>query len=181
MKRLIGIAGKAGSGKNTVAMFAIEQSRYTLPIALADPIYSMADVLLVSFGIDPEWGDRKWKEEVHPLLSVSPRRILQTLGTEWGRQLIAPDLWISLAKGRIARLMSSGFGVIVTDVRFENEADMIRAEGGCIWHVDREVPQVEGHVSEDGIVFKSGDTLIDNFGTLEELKIEVCRGLKRFL
>lgn len=162
-------------------MFAVEQSGHTLvQIALADPIYAMADALLVSFGIDTEWGDREWKEKVHPLLSVSPRRILQTLGTDWGRQLIAPDIWTNLAKGRIARLVSSGFGVLVTDVRFENEADIIRAEGGCIWHVVREVPPVEGHVSEDGIVFKSGDTVIDNFGTLEELKIEVCRGLKDF-
>lgn len=164
---LIGIAGRARSGKDTVANFiiaAIGGYRYSF----ADPIRAMLAPLGVDMS-DPYWQARK--EDIIPALGVSPRRMMQTLGTEWGRNLISPDLWLVLAHQRLLR---NGPGMVISDVRFENEAAWIRKHGGRIIHVIRpEAKAVEAHASEDGIEMLDTDVQLFNSGTLEELQLSV--------
>ena len=142
---VIGLHGRARSGKDTVANFILAY-RGGYIYSFADPIRAM----LVPLGIDmrdPYWQDRK--EEDIPALGASPRRLMQTLGTEWGRELINPELWLILAK---QRLINFGPGMIVADVRFENEAAWIRSQGGRIIHIERpDVRTVAAHVSESGV------------------------------
>lgn len=164
---LIGITGRARSGKDTVANFivaAVGGYRYSF----ADPIRAM----LIPLGVDmsdPYWQARK--EELIPALGVSPRRMMQTLGTEWGRQLINPDLWLIMAH---QRLLQSGPGMVIPDVRFDNEAAWIRKHGGRIVHVIRpDTKAVEAHASEDGIEMQDTDARLFNSGTLEELQLSV--------
>lgn len=164
---LIGITGRARSGKDTVANFivaAIGGYRY----GFADPVRAM----LVPLGVDmsdPYWQARK--EEPIPALGVSPRRMMQTLGTEWGRQLINPNLWLIMAH---QRLLQNGPGMIISDVRFDNEAAWIRKHGGRIIHVIRpDTKAVEAHASEDGIEMQDTDARLFNNGTLEELQLSV--------
>lgn len=164
---LIGIAGRARSGKDTVANFiiaAIGGYRYSF----ADPIRAMLAPLGVDMN-DPYWQARK--EDVIPALGVSPRRMMQTLGTEWGRNLINPDLWLVMAHQCLLR---NGPGMVIPDVRFENEAAWIRKHGGRIIHVIRpEAKAVEAHASEDGIEMLDTDAQLFNSGTLEELQLTV--------
>lgn len=164
---LIGIAGRARSGKDTVANFiiaAIGGYRYSF----ADPIRAMLAPLGVDMN-DPYWQARK--EDIIPALGVSPRRMMQTLGTEWGRNLINPDLWIVLAH---QRLLQNGPGMVISDVRFENEAAWIRKHGGRIIHVIRpDAKAIEAHASEDGIEVQDTDAQLFNNGTLEELQLSV--------
>lgn len=164
---LIGIAGRARSGKDTVANFiiaAIGGYRYSF----ADPIRAMLAPLGVDMN-DPYWQARK--EDVIPALGVSPRRMMQTLGTEWGRNLINPDLWLVMAHQRLLR---NGPGMVISDVRFENEAAWIRKHGGRIIHMIRpEAKAVEAHASEDGIEMLDTDAQLFNNGTLEELQLTV--------
>ena len=164
---LIGIAGRARSGKDTVANFivaAIGGYRYSF----ADPIRAMLAPLGVDMS-DPYWQARK--EEPIPALGVSPRRMMQTLGTEWGRQLINPDLWLIMAH---QRLLQNGPGMVISDVRFNNEAAWIRKHGGRIIHVIRpDTKAVEAHASEDGIEMQDTDARLFNSGTLEELQLSV--------
>lgn len=161
---LIGIAGKARSGKDTVANFAVAAIggyRYSF----AEPIRAMLAPLGVNMN-DPYWQARK--EDIIPALGVSPRRMMQTLGTEWGRQLINPDLWLIMAH---QRLLQSGPGMIVSDVRFNNEADWVRRQGGLIIHVFRpDAETVEPHSSEQGVALHDSDVRLFNSGTLEELQ-----------
>ena len=164
---LIGIAGRARSGKDTVANFivaAIGGYRYSF----ADPIRAMLTPLGVDMS-DPYWQARK--EDIIPALGVSPRRMMQTLGTEWGRQLITPDLWLVLAH---QRLLHNGPGMVIPDVRFENEAAWVRKHGGRIIHVFRpDTKAVEAHASEAGIEMQDADVRLFNSGTLEELQLSV--------
>ena len=163
---VIGLHGRARSGKDTVANFILSH-RGGYVYSFADPIRAM----LVPLGIDmsdPYWQANK--EAIIPALGASPRRLMQTLGTEWGRQLINPDFWLILAK---QVLINYGPGMVVADVRFENEAEWVRSQGGRVIHIERpSAVAVEAHASEAGIKFKGeeGDFKIINGGSLEDLQ-----------
>lgn len=171
---VIGVTGRAGAGKNLVASMV----GVGVVIGLADPLYAALSSLL---GI-PEvlLRDRSFKERVIPWLGQSPRQLLQTLGTEWGRDSVKPDIWLQLCQRRISMLQENGVAcIVVADVRFENEAEMIRSMGGQVWHVRRpEVDQDEpAHSSEAGIEAKDGDVVILNDGTVDDLRHRVFAAL----
>lgn len=162
---LIGIHGKARSGKDTLCQFMISYHggyRY----GLADPLKAM---LKAGFGIDmadPYWETNKEKEI--PALGCSPRYLLQTLGTEWGRQKVRDDIWLLLAQDALLR---NGPGMIVPDIRFENEADWLRRLGGVVIHLHRSrAAPVAAHASENGVLVVPGDIVLSNDGTLEDLQ-----------
>jgi hypothetical protein len=161
---LIGIAGKARSGKDTVGNFIVSAvGGYCF--GFADPIRSMMRQIGIDMS-DPYWTDHK--EEVIPALGVSPRYLMQTLGTEWGRELVNPDLWVTIAKQRV---LSSGSSLaIATDVRFENEAAWIRDMGGTIIHIRRKLDKNDQHASEAGVAVQPSDITIDNDRDLEDLQ-----------
>lgn len=110
------------------------------------------------------------KETVIEAFGKSPRQMMQTLGSDWGRLLVSDDIWLTVARQQIEAWIEEGKHVVITDVRFDNEAQMIRAMGGSIWHIKRDTAQaVNSHVSEAGNFFLPGDIIIDNNGTLEDL------------
>ena len=80
----------------------------------------------------------------------TPTMAQQTLGTERGRDLIAPDLWLAAWDREARRRLAEGAPAIVNDsLRFENEAAAIRGLGGVVIRLDgRRDPRVEAHVSE---------------------------------
>lgn len=161
MKTLIGITGKAGSGKDTVAGYLCTVYGFTR-YGFADPIKQM----LGKIGVDC-WSPHL-KEVPVPWCGVSPRRMAQTLGTDWGRQLIHPDLWLLIAGQYIDHHQEHS--VVIPDVRFENEVAWIRAQGGQVWHLHRPTAiPVESHVSEMGVVFRQGDGVLVNDGTMSLL------------
>ena len=165
---VIGVAGRARSGKDTLVNFILAARGYGYRYGFADPIKRMLLALNIDC-TDPFWVDNK--EAVIPALGVSLRRLLQTLGTEWGRELINPDLWVILAK---QALVDHGPGMLISDVRVENEAKWIRSVGGRIVHIQRpNASPVAEHVSEAGIVALPEDILVYNNGTLHQLQSAV--------
>lgn len=172
---IIGIHGLAGAGKDTVADYLVEQYDFE-KIAFAQPIKDAAQII---FGLYPEvFIDRELKERVIPWLGKSPRQIAQLIGTEFGRQHFGDDIWIKVAKQRIdawrEEVVDQTFhplcGIVITDVRFENEAAFVRAEGGVVWHIHRPgVDPVSSHVSENGIAVADRDLVIHNDGLKFEL------------
>lgn len=170
--RLVGITGRAGVGKNTVASLVPGAE----VIGLADPIYRGLATML---GIDErELRDRARKEAPVEWLGRSPRTLLQTLGTEWGRDTVRADVWLLLAERRIQELDRAGASaVVVADVRFANEAEMIRRLGGQVWEVRRSgqsIGDAGGHSSERGVCPELVDVVIENDGSLEELEARVA-------
>lgn len=162
---LIGMCGKANSGKDTVAHLL----PWTASIAFADPLYDAISAILdVPVAL---LKDREFKEATIPWIGKSPREMLQTLGTDWGRGMVCSDLWLKIAQRRIE---SGGNFVVVRDVRFDNEAEMILGMGGEVWRVDR--PGAETcvpHASEKGISDEFVTRVIRNAGALPELAAEV--------
>lgn len=146
--RVVGITGAARSGKDTIADYLCAEWDFGR-IAFADPI---KDMLCAMLGKDKAWLERN--KDVHLDGLGTPRRMLQTLGTEWGRELINDNIWINLARQKVFDIRNdrSFSGVIFTDCRFNNEARAIQDLDGEIWRVVREsAPQVDVHVSEGGI------------------------------
>jgi len=146
---LIGITGPARAGKSTVARYLTEHG--FIEVSFAAPIKRAIATAFDIDILDLERAD--FKEAVLPWLGKSPRFLLQTLGTEWGRKMVAADLWLIIAARRIEKARAGGaVGVIVSDVRFDNEADFILARGGHIWRIWRQAATaVRAHESERGI------------------------------
>lgn len=169
MRRIIGFCGPAGAGKDLAASMVPGGHR----IAFADPLYQGLATML---GI-PEALLRARSTKEVPLVNYgrSPRELLQTLGTDWGRKLVAPDVWLRVAFWRWERAAAAGHAVIVVpDVRFENEARMIHGLGGEVWMIHRPgVEPVAAHDSEAGLPLGLVDRLVVNDGTVEQLRERV--------
>lgn len=167
---LIGLTGVAGSGKDTVREI-LEERHEIDGLAFADPMRDMLSALLETIGVDSDWmTDRDRKEKPIPELGLSYRTMAQQLGTEWGRAL-DQDFWLKIAGAKIALYHRySDKGVVISDVRFPNEAAWIKSEGGIIWKIIRPgVEPVRAHESEALINTLPYDYVIDNRGTIDEL------------
>lgn len=158
MKRMIvGITGKARSGKDTVAEYLVRVFGYTR-FAFAD---QLKDIVCDMFDWGPAHRDGELKEEIDHRWGFSPRRAFQLFGTEFGRAL-NPNLWVKMAD----RKLGAGLWVI-PDVRFENEASFVRMNGILI-HIERPgIQDVSLHISEAGIPFWPNiDYKITNDGSI---------------
>ena len=141
MSKLIGIMGLKGAGKDTVAkMLPLNWHK----MEFAD---TLKDITSTLFGWDrymlegSSESSRKWREEVSPFWSkelgindFSPRKALQLLGTDVFREHFHQDIWVKVLKHRI---INSNDDIVITDVRFPNEANMIKELGGNIVQVIR--------------------------------------------
>lgn len=162
--KLIGLVGAARVGKDTAAEHLVEQYDFS-QYAFADPIKEM---------LEPVFGDLFYgghREEEIKWLGKSPRQLMQTLGTEWGRDQVHPNLWVLLAEQAWQREKSrGGCGFVVSDVRFANECEWITRAGGTLIEIVRpDAPTVADHRSEREALNLLGRWRITNDGTLEDL------------
>lgn len=138
MKRdriIIGLCGRMQHGKSTLAK---ELRNYfgsrAISSAFADPIKHM--LLAIDLTESELWG----KDKMQPssfLGGHTPRRAMQTLGTEWGREQIYNNIWVDAWERSIDRLAGHVDIVIIEDVRFVNEVVKIKAMGGILVEVHR--------------------------------------------
>lgn len=167
--KLIGLTGKAGSGKDTVASWMapiLDASTYAMAAPLKDGYAAM-------FGRHPNEMTREEKEAPIPGFDFSPRVAMQRLGTEWGRSL-SQNIWVQMAEREYQARLTHGLKgnyMIITDVRFDNEAEWVAGHGGVIVRVERpDVGQVAQHASERGLAPGYVDHVLYNTGSLEDLK-----------
>ena len=166
---LIGICGKAGSGKDTVADFFKSEYGYE-SAAFADHLKAVTSL---AFGLDEKYfHDQELKTKVVPMFGITPREMIQKVGTECFRKIFDDDFWVKHVDMLYRDSLDSGFNFVVTDCRFENEVMWIRNNGGIVINVSN--PQVDdvvlnGHVSELGINPDLIDYVIDNDDTIAML------------
>lgn len=176
---LIGLAGPMGVGKSSVAAHLHLERGWHPPVAFADPL---KDGICAMFGITREQLEQIKRAELELVPGVPLRRALQTLGTEWGRSL-SGDIWVEAMRKRINRLVlwQELPGIVIDDVRFENEAAFIRAHGGIVIHVRNGDPAFprNSHVSEKPLAIADNDLVIDNIGTTNELYRQVDKLMAR--
>lgn len=201
--RLVGIMGKARTGKDTVAKFVDRYSDQYINLPMA---FALKQYCAEKYGIDLQDFHSDDKKEVpNKYWGVSPRQIIQYEGTELTRQGLTGlfgydtfDFWIHRHAGvineELIRTMdcegedqSYWFDkhttVVVPDVRFQNEYDYIVRNNGLIidlagspQRIDGEVIGIANHESEKlGINKHAKDQTyaLVNDGTLEELHHKV--------
>lgn len=228
---IIGLSGKARSGKDTVAGIIREYEIEAIQYNLADPLKACVNDWL-GWGYQHGYGDQKetpqalqpnfealvgyimkyfgahaspeqavkvveqMREEfeagrhraVHNFAQnmfqedrtrddwfiISPRQVYQWFGTEGMRQHVDDDLWLKL-------IPDAGL-VLLADVRFENEAQYVRDNGGVVVHITRpDCQEIVAHSSESGIVQQDKDYYLYNDGSIADLTCAVEDLLSEYL
>ena len=143
MKKIIGICGLAGSGKDTIGDALINNLPNWEKVSFAS---HLKDVTALLFGFDRkmlagetpedrairEQPDKFWSEKMGK--DFTPRYALQYLGTNLLRNQLHQNIWVDCLERKI---LESDKNVVITDVRFPNEINMIKNIGGEIWRVER--------------------------------------------
>lgn len=167
-KILIGMSGAIGSGKSTLGRMVagiLELETY----GFADPLKAAVNGI---FGWDDRHANGELKEVVDPFWLVTPRRAYQTLGTDWGREMMREDIWLRRAE----MVLNTKSGLVITDVRFPNEAEWVRAQGGLIVHVRRAghiaPAKAVGHASESGFTYLPQDYVTRYCASLADVSDE---------
>jgi hypothetical protein len=175
---LLGLIGKKRSGKDTFAAPLLAEFGFHR-VAFADPLREAAlrldpwvgpastpgDLRLAYrrlSGVVAELGWERAKDHVPGV-----RETLQRLGTDVVREL-DPDLWVRAA---LAQIDERPWGVVVTDVRFPNEADAIRDRGGILVRITRPGPvDPDEHKTERALDDYAEDLHVVNDDTIEVLE-----------
>lgn len=196
MNRVIGLAGRARVGKNTVAKLIADVTDGPVEeAAFADLIkVSAARALGVRFHGDDVGLDavRRWADNLkldhsvrvvdgsgNLVHEVTGRSFLQRYGTEAHRDLFGEDFWVEVVKFERPDLAL----LVLTDVRYENEARAIHAVGGEVWEIQRPdlPPSDDSHPSERPLPDDLVDLTLVNDADMEGLQIAVMLALRVFL
>lgn len=159
---VIGLTGRARSGKDTVAEYLVADHGFK-QVAFAGLLKEAAGLL---FGLSYDQLHGGLKEVVDPYWGRSPREILQLMGTESFRCVFGDDFWVKALERRVGQAEK----VVVSDVRFDNEAEWVRAQGGQVVRLVRDSAEaVRSHVSEAGVHESLVDWAVENNGSLLDL------------
>lgn len=189
--RVIGIQGAMSAGKTTIReQIVAEYDAEWVP--MAGPL--KRSLVAMGAGDEEIYGSKKM--EPNELWGGKTNRFAQqTIGTEWGRKIISQDIWVNCVTRDIERIYADRFSneaqtiIVIDDLRFPNEAQMVRDFGGELWTVRRsEVEYAEWkqralrsfgwhagsllgiHESERWWPMAPADNIIDNQGgSLSEL------------
>ena len=173
---IIGLAGKAGSGKDTVGKYLVDNYNFKR-FAFADPLKKGIKEL---FGFTDDQLLNK-KEEKDEYWNIEPRKILQFFGTEicqYELQKIIPDLdrkfFVKRLEKDIKETLDKGINVVITDVRFKHEIEMIKKYNNKLIYLNRDEIDISlgsnsGHISENEISSNDFDFIINNNTTTNNL------------
>lgn len=142
---IVAFTGLAQSGKTTAAKFLLSEGYERM--SFADPIKQMVRCLTPladKHATPPAFGGKTIRE------------LYQTLGTDWGRNMVNTNLWVNLGRERLESLLGDVAdniirGVVIDDLRFDNEAELVRSLGGLVIQIERPGLQAMAHASEAGV------------------------------
>lgn len=177
---LLGFSGKAGSGKDTAAEFL--KKFYFVKTAYADPL---KEACIFKFNLS--YNDvytQEGKAKFNPTWGMTNREILQLEGTEHTKPHWGEDFWARRWLETYNDLKAEGIvNILVSDVRFDAEAEQILSLGGKIIEIEREDSKVKAgdHSSEQGLSRHLISHTIKNNSTLaafEKSVVDLYKKLK---
>lgn len=162
---IISFTGKMGVGKSTAIKYLENKFPFTKIIKFADPLYDIQRYVYERSGLI--------------LNSPKDRKLLQFIGTDWGRS-INDNIWVELYEKSVktSRYESMICPLVLTDdVRFDNEAIKIKELGGIVIKIEKEIINdailcggSSNHKSELGISDNYIDFTIKNNNSIYELE-----------
>lgn len=180
--KLIGLAGRMGVGKDTVAAMLRPHGYERLAFAdalrdeVAEAIHTgdyPAPECLTAEALEA-FGMAKVAEVYSKPTTPRMRALLQQWGTEYRRSQ-REDYWVSIMREKLATVEAA----VISDVRFPDEADLVHELGGEVWWIVRPGCTGNGHISES-VAFVP-DRVLDNSGSFDHLRAQVERALKEGL
>ena len=179
---IIGITGRKSSGKDTAADFILHHPGYEdwARVKFADGLKTMLKSFLEYTGVDEKTIERMIEGDLKEvpcdqLCGKTPRFAMQTLGTEWGRQMIGDTIWVDATKDRCEQFDNC----TITDVRFENEVDALHEMGGKLIKINRpNNPETDHHLSEAFFDHLKADYQIENDGKIVDMRDKVLEIVK---
>ena len=171
---IIGLTGYAQSGKDTLANLLVENYGYTR-VAFADKIrdflYEM-NPMVDTVAFEPIFLKERVDRDGWEVAKQNPhiRRALQNAGVA-ARKTFGEGFWVHEAMKSMLEDPRPDMNYVITDVRFLNEADMVRANKGQMWRVKRNgVEAVNAHISESQLDGYPVDQIFTNNGSIDDLK-----------
>ena len=143
MKKIIGLVGLIGSGKNSAAEYLIAAYNFKQESFAS----SLKDTLSCIFRWDRSKLegiselDRTWRDQIDiwwaqrlNIPDLTPRKMLQQIGTDLFRNHFHNDIWVASLENKLQKYSEN---IVITDCRFPNEIEAIRKLGGIIVRVKR--------------------------------------------
>ena len=178
--RVIGLYSPAPQSGKTAVAYELQQHGY-ISVSFASPLKRMLGIFLSSAGYGHSHIENmlfEQKEEKIPEFGVTPRHLMQTLGTEWGRECIGPDVWVDVWKSSVQKWLDGGLNVVVDDMRFPNEWEAVKSLEGECWYVTRpRIHHESEHASEGALNDHGFDRRLINDGKLPDLYNQVANAL----
>lgn len=181
MNKIIAICGLKGSGKDTVGDYIVKKYNGWEKKSFAG---KLKDITSILFGWDRtmlagETSDaRKQREEPCEFWSkklgkpFSPRQALQFIGTELFRNQFLPSIWVDCLE---RELLTTDKNIVITDVRFQNEIEMIKSLGGTIIRVERNLPnwfrEVE-QLRKDGLTIEKIKEIVPDIKNIHDSELD---------
>lgn len=160
MPIIIGIVGEAKTGKSTIANFLVSEHKFT-EFTFAEPIKQIAEIFF--YTKEQLYHSQEAKVVPHPFWGDSARDFMQKVGTELFRNHFDPSVWLRHLQYRLKNTTCDR--IVITDVRYANEADLVKEMGGILVKCTRTTDVDEKHrkhSSESGVRELPYDYLIDN-------------------
>jgi hypothetical protein len=174
---IIGLSGYARSGKDTLAgmlmgLYKYENKAFANPIR--DLLYEMNPMVKEGYRVQGVVDSYGWEEAKVSFPEI--RTLLQNLGVG-ARNIFNDQFWVSQALSGV----SEGDKIVITDVRFPNEAAAIKNLGGQIWRIKRlGIDAANSHISETAMDDYPVDQIFINNGTVEDLMLLLQTRMRQF-
>lgn len=123
-------------------------------------------LITMGFPTTSLFGTNEQKDLIVPAFGVSGRYAMQTLGSEWGRDLIGPNVWVDAFFAQPLPRFT-----VIDDLRFPNEEATITSHGGVILRINRPSAMriTDTHESEVLIDSLQVDHEVENNATPDDL------------
>lgn len=184
--KLVGLIGRKGSGKDTAALVLLEMGHQNVKFAGA--LKDMVRTVLAYQGLNAATIERMVEGDLKEVASgylagQTPRFAMQTLGTEWGRDLIASDFWVGTTIRK-----AGGRPTVITDVRFPNEMEAVEKAGGVCFGITADwITATEGEHESEALIddliaaLPVSQKIINRRGVVGEEAYAIQEFQKRFL
>lgn len=171
---IVGIFGKKGHGKDTIADYLVQKYNFH-KLTYAEPIKKICkDIFSLS---DEQLTNHRLKEIVDPRWDKSPREIMQLIGTDLFRKTFSNNIWVNILREKAKLLLLEGKNIVISDIRHTNELEHLftLSNNVLIFNVIRDIkdekednhPTEQFHYEKNIPIEKIYNT------TLEELYVQI--------